>query len=63
LIDFHLDFALGEPDLIRIQDRDLAYLPAAAERQVRRAQRQYGRSVGGRAARTRARTRPETTPG
>lgn len=41
LIDFHLDFALGEPDLIRIQDRDLAYLPAAAQRQVRRAQRQY----------------------
>src|SRR6202034_4423157 len=41
LIDFHLDFALREPDLIRIQDRDLAYLPAAAERQVRRAQRQY----------------------
>ncbi|SPM35815.1 TetR family transcriptional regulator [Mycobacterium rhizamassiliense] len=41
LIDFHLDFALGEPNLIRIQDRDLAYLPAAAERQVRKAQRQY----------------------
>ncbi|HEY6857422.1 MAG TPA: TetR/AcrR family transcriptional regulator [Mycobacterium sp.] len=41
LIDFHLDFTLGEPDLIRIQDRDLAYLPAAAERRVRRAQRQY----------------------
>jgi AcrR family transcriptional regulator len=41
LIDFHLDFALGEPDLIRIQDRDLAHLPAAAQRQVRRAQRQY----------------------
>src|ERR1043166_5891368 len=41
LIEFHLDFALGEPDLIRIQDRDLAHLPAAAERQVRRAQRQY----------------------
>src|SRR5947209_1591136 len=41
LIDFHLDFALGEPDLIRIQDRDLAYLPAAAEKQVRKAQRQY----------------------
>jgi AcrR family transcriptional regulator len=41
LIDFHLDFALAEPDLIRIQDRDLAQLPAAAERQVRRAQRQY----------------------
>jgi AcrR family transcriptional regulator len=41
LIDFHLDFALNEPDLIRIQDRDLAHLPASAERQVRRAQRQY----------------------
>ena len=41
LIDFHLDFALGEPDLIRIQDRDLAHLPTAAHRQVRRAQRQY----------------------
>lgn len=41
LVDFHLDFALGESDLIRIQDRDLAHLPATAERQVRRAQRQY----------------------
>jgi AcrR family transcriptional regulator len=41
LIDFHLDFALGEPDLIRIQDRDLAHLPDTAEKQVRKAQRQY----------------------
>ncbi|OBG97634.1 TetR family transcriptional regulator [Mycobacterium sp. E3251] len=41
LIDFHLDFVLGEPDLIRIQDRDLAHLPKAAEKQVRKAQRQY----------------------
>ena len=41
LVDFHLDFALGEPDLIRIQDRDLAHLPDAAARQVRRSQRQY----------------------
>lgn len=41
LIEFHLDFALGEPDLIRIQDRDLAQLPAPAKRQVRRAQREY----------------------
>lgn len=41
LIEFHLDFALGEPDLIRIQDRDLAQLPAGAQRQVRSAQRQY----------------------
>lgn len=41
LIDFHLDFALGESDLIRIQDRDLGHLPDPARRQVRRAQRQY----------------------
>lgn len=41
LIDFHLDFVLGEPDLIRIQDRDLAHLPGAAEKQVRKSQRQY----------------------
>lgn len=41
LVDFHLDFALGESDLIRIQDRDLGHLPAAAKRQVRKAQRQY----------------------
>ena len=41
LIDFHLDFALGESDLIRIQDRDLSHLPEPAKRQVRKAQRQY----------------------
>jgi AcrR family transcriptional regulator len=41
LVDFHLDFALGESDLIRIQDRDLGNLPVAAKRQVRRKQRQY----------------------
>ncbi|WP_395310781.1 TetR/AcrR family transcriptional regulator [Mycobacterium sp. AMU20-3851] len=41
LIDFHLDFALGESNLIRIQDRDLAHLPPAAKRQVRKSQRQY----------------------
>ncbi|MET9492695.1 TetR/AcrR family transcriptional regulator [Nocardia sp. NPDC006630] len=41
LIDFHLDFALGEPELIRIQDRDLENLPDSARRQVRRTQRQY----------------------
>jgi AcrR family transcriptional regulator len=41
LIDFHLDFAFGESDLIRIQDRDLDHLPAPARRQVRKAQRQY----------------------
>lgn len=41
LVDFHLDFAFDEPDLIRIQDRDLAHLPVESQRQVRRAQRQY----------------------
>jgi hypothetical protein len=41
LVDFHLDFALSEPDLIRIQDRDFAHLPERAKRQVRKAQRQY----------------------
>ncbi|MFF0501850.1 TetR/AcrR family transcriptional regulator [Nocardia aobensis] len=41
LIEFHLDFALGEPDLIRVQDRDLASLPDAALREVRRYQRRY----------------------
>lgn len=41
LVDFHLDFAFDESDLIRIQDRDLGHLPDSAKRQVRRAQRQY----------------------
>ncbi|WP_153414529.1 SACE_7040 family transcriptional regulator [Nocardia macrotermitis] len=41
LIEFHLDFALGESDLIRIQDRNLAALPDPARRQVRRYQRRY----------------------
>ncbi|MCI4675152.1 SACE_7040 family transcriptional regulator [Candidatus Mycolicibacterium alkanivorans] len=41
LIEFHLDFALGESDLIRIQDRDLDNVPAGAQRQARRAQRSY----------------------
>ncbi|WP_099021756.1 SACE_7040 family transcriptional regulator [Mycolicibacterium palauense] len=41
LVEFHLDFTLGEPDLIRIQDRDLDHLPDTAKRQVRRSQRQY----------------------
>lgn len=41
LVDFHLDFALTEPDLIRIQDRDLSQLPDLARRKVRRSQREY----------------------
>ncbi|MEV8212266.1 helix-turn-helix domain-containing protein [Leifsonia sp. NPDC077715] len=41
LIGFHIDFALGEPDTIRVQDRDLDALPDAPRRQVRRLQRRY----------------------
>lgn len=41
LVDFHLDFAMQEPDLIRIQDRDLQNLPASAHKEVRLKQRQY----------------------
>ncbi|MFG1789862.1 TetR/AcrR family transcriptional regulator [Nocardia sp. NPDC049149] len=41
LVDFHLDFALGDPELIRIQDRDLENVPTAARRELRRTQRQY----------------------
>ncbi|MBF6412299.1 SACE_7040 family transcriptional regulator [Nocardia cyriacigeorgica] len=41
LVDFHLDFALGEPELIRIQDRDLDNVPEPARREVRRFQRRY----------------------
>ncbi|GAA3389158.1 SACE_7040 family transcriptional regulator [Cryptosporangium minutisporangium] len=41
LIDFHLDFALGDPELIRIHDRDLASLPADALHRVRQTQRTY----------------------
>jgi len=41
LIAFHVDFALGEPDTIRVQDRDLDALSDPARRQVRRLQRRY----------------------
>lgn len=41
LIEFHLDFALGQPELIRIQDRDLHNLPDEARHQVRMMQRRY----------------------
>ncbi|MFC4604973.1 TetR/AcrR family transcriptional regulator [Rhodococcus kronopolitis] len=41
LVEFHLDFALDEPDLIRVQDRDLASLPDDARHQVRQFQRRY----------------------
>ncbi|MGW5308893.1 SACE_7040 family transcriptional regulator [Nocardia thailandica] len=41
LIDFHLDFAFNDRELIRIQDRDLDNVPAADRRVLRRTQRRY----------------------
>ena len=41
LVEFQADFALREPELIVVQDRDLANLPAATRRQVRQLQRTY----------------------
>ncbi|GAB3386150.1 helix-turn-helix domain-containing protein [Humibacter soli] len=41
LVAFHVDFALGEPDVIRAQDRDLDSLSAADAARVRELQRTY----------------------
>ncbi|MCD1287144.1 TetR family transcriptional regulator [Brevibacterium sp. CCUG 69071] len=41
LIDFHVEFAMSEPELIRIQDRDFTALPEESRRTVRRLQRSY----------------------
>jgi hypothetical protein len=41
LVEFHTDFALAEPDVIRVQDRDLESLEADDLRHVRRLQRRY----------------------
>jgi AcrR family transcriptional regulator len=41
LIAFHVDFALDNPALITVQDRDLGSLPEADAAQVRRLQRRY----------------------
>ena len=41
LIQFHVDFALSERDVIRVQDRELGNLPAASSHRVRSLQRQY----------------------
>lgn len=41
LVDFHVDFALSERDVIRIQDRELASLPPAVNHEVRMLQRRY----------------------
>src|SRR5690606_15113345 len=41
LIGFHVDFALGNADVIRVQDRDLAHLADTDRDDVRRLQRAY----------------------
>lgn len=41
LIRFHVDFALTDADVIRVQDRDLASLAEADRHRVRRLQREY----------------------
>ncbi|HEY2765060.1 MAG TPA: TetR/AcrR family transcriptional regulator [Pseudonocardiaceae bacterium] len=41
LVEFHVDFALRHPELITVQDRDLANLPEQARRKVRSLQRAY----------------------
>lgn len=41
LIGFHVDFALGNADVIRVQDRDLAHLSDQDRGEVRRLQRAY----------------------
>ncbi len=41
LVAFHVDFALAERDVIRIQDRELANLPTESNHHVRQLQRQY----------------------
>jgi AcrR family transcriptional regulator len=41
LVELHTDFALGEPDVIRVQDRDLPSLNERDRARVRRLQRSY----------------------
>lgn len=41
LIRFHVDFALGNADVIRVQDRDVAHLAEEDRAEVRRLQRAY----------------------
>jgi AcrR family transcriptional regulator len=41
LVRFHVDFALGQSDVIRVQDRELANLVEDDRRAVRRLQREY----------------------
>ncbi len=41
LIEFHVEFALDEPDVITVQERDLASLPQGAKQAVRALQHEY----------------------
>jgi AcrR family transcriptional regulator len=41
LVEFHTDFALDHPELITVQDREFAHLPAEDRHRVRRLQRAY----------------------
>jgi AcrR family transcriptional regulator len=41
LLRGHIDFALGQPDLISVQVRELGNVPEPARRQIRRLQRLY----------------------
>lgn len=41
LVEFHVDFALGHADVIRVHDRDVVHLDADDHAEVRRLQRAY----------------------
>lgn len=41
LITFHVEFAISEPDIILLQERELRSLPSEANQKVRRLQREY----------------------
>ena len=41
LLRWHVDFALGQPDLITVHTRELSNVPEPARRQIRRLQRLY----------------------
>jgi AcrR family transcriptional regulator len=41
LVEFHVDFALKNPDVIRVQDRDFSNLTETDQEEVRRLQRNY----------------------
>jgi AcrR family transcriptional regulator len=41
LVDWHIEFALGHPSLIVVQDRDWSSLPDEAREEVRSLQREY----------------------